>query len=212
MVIIPAYTPHKSNWKVKEEANFTLLLLEPGYLAQMAYESVNSDRVELLPTFAKHDAIIHQIGSLLQAELEAEGANSRLFVDGLTTALSAHLLRQYCTVQQILRDYQGGLPKYKLQQAINYIQAHLAEDISLEAIAAELDMSRYYFCRLFKQSTGISPYQYVIQCRIDRAKALLLQGQQSIADVALQVGFTSQSHFTKHFKRLVGATPKQISK
>ncbi|MER3588991.1 MAG: AraC family transcriptional regulator, partial [Mastigocladus sp. ERB_26_1] len=93
-------------------------------------------------------------------------------------------------------------------QVIAYIQAHLSEDISLEAIATEVGMSRYYFCRLFKQSTGISPHQYVIKCRIDRAKELLLQGQNSIADVAFEVGFTSQSHFTKHFKHLIGMTPK----
>jgi len=208
VAILPAQVPHKSSWA--GESDFTLLMLESSFLAHIAHESVNVDLVELLPTFAKHDPIIHQIGSLLQTELESESTNSRLYVDGLTTALSAHLLSQYCTVQQTLREYQGGLPKYKLQQVIDYIQAHLAEDISLEEISNELSMSRYYFCRLFKQNMGISPYQYVIQCRIDRAKDLLLQGRNSIAEVALLVGFTSQSHFTKHFKRLVGVTPKQL--
>lgn len=207
--IAPAQILHKACWK--GESTFTLLLLEPDFLAQIAHESVNADRVELLPTFAKPDPILHYIGSLLEIELDSDGANSRLYVDGLTTALSAHLLRQYCTVRQPIRDYKNGLPKYNLKQAINYIQAHLAEDISLEMIATELGMSRYYFCRLFKQSTGISPHQYVIKCRIEQAKELLLQGQKSIAEVAFQVGFTSQSHFTKHFKRLVGVTPKQIS-
>ena len=72
-------------------------------------------------------------------------------------------------------------------------------------------MSRFYFCRLFKQSTGITLYQYLIKCRTERAKALLLQGNLSIADVALAVGFSNQSHFTKHFKRLVGVTPKKFS-
>jgi AraC family transcriptional regulator len=72
-------------------------------------------------------------------------------------------------------------------------------------------MSRYYFCQLFKRSTGISPYQYVIKCRIDRAKELLLFRQDcSIADVAFQVGFASQSQFTKHFKKWVETTPKKF--
>ncbi|WP_197036096.1 helix-turn-helix domain-containing protein [Fischerella sp. PCC 9605] len=97
-----------------------------------------------------------------------------------------------------------------MQQAIDYIQAHLAEDISLETIATEVGMSRYYFCRLFKQSTGMSPYQYLLKCRIERAKVLLLQGQQSITDIAIQVGFANQSQFGRHFKRFTGVTPKQF--
>ncbi|MDJ0596910.1 MAG: helix-turn-helix transcriptional regulator [Pleurocapsa sp. MO_226.B13] len=79
------------------------------------------------------------------------------------------------------------------------------------AIATEVNMSRYHFCRLFSKSTGISPHQYLIKSRIERAKELLLQKHQSVADVALQVGFTSQSNFTRHFKRLVGATPRKFS-
>jgi AraC family transcriptional regulator len=210
VVIIPANVLHGAAWHYIAPIPATVLVLDPRYLAHIAYESVNVQKVELLPTWPKYDPIIYQIGSLLQRELKSDGVNCQLYVDGLTTALSAHLLRQYCTIQQTLQNYEGGLPKYKLQRAINYIQAHLTEDISLEDISTELDMSRYYFCRLFKQSTGFSPYQYVIKCRIERSKELLLQGQNSIADVAFQVGFISQSHFSKHFKRMVGVTPKRF--
>jgi AraC family transcriptional regulator len=81
----------------------------------------------------------------------------------------------------------------------------------LDDLAIITGMSRYYFCHLFKRSTGMSPYQYVIKCRIDRAKELLLFRQDcSIADVAFQVGFASQSQFTKHFKKWVGTTPKKF--
>jgi AraC family transcriptional regulator len=171
IAIIPAHVLHKSSWE--GEADFTLLILELGFLTRVAYESIKSDRIELLPTFAKHDPIIYQIGALLQNEIESNAANSQLYVDGLTTALSAHLLHQYCTVQQIIRDYEDGLPKYKLQQAIDYIHAHLAEDISLRAIATELNISQYYFCRLFKQSIGTSPHQYVTLQRIHRCQAVI---------------------------------------
>ena len=79
-------------------------------------------------------------------------------------------------------------------------------------MATEIDMSRFYFCRLFKQSTGITPYQYLITCRVDRAKVLLLQRKLSIGDIALEVGFSNQSNFTKHFKRLVGVTPQKFAR
>ncbi|BAY81725.1 putative transcriptional regulator [Calothrix parasitica NIES-267] len=78
-------------------------------------------------------------------------------------------------------------------------------------MANELGISRYHFCRLFQKSMGISPYQYLIKCRIERAKELLLQPHTSIADVALKVGFSNQSHFSKYFKRVVGMTPKEFS-
>lgn len=104
----------------------------------------------------------------------------------------------------------GGLSKRKLQQAIHYIHQHLSEEVTLEAIATHLNMSHFYFCRMFKQSTGVTPYQYLLRLRIEHAKQLLLQGDLSIVEIALEVGFANQSHLTHHFKRLVGVTPKQF--
>jgi AraC family transcriptional regulator len=124
----------------------------------VAYEAVNADRLELLPIFFQADPVMHHISWLLEREINAEWVTNQIYVDSLTTALSAHLLRQYCTVEQQLKNYENGLSRYKLQQAIDYIQAHLTEDISLDDIAAQVGMSRYYFCHLFKQSTGMSPY------------------------------------------------------
>jgi AraC family transcriptional regulator len=207
--IVPANVTHRCTWNVTAVA--TVIVLDPQYLGHVAYESVQSDRVELLPIFFQSDPVAQQISGLLEREINAEWSTSQIYVDSLTTALSAHLLRQYCTVEQVLKNYEGGLSQYKLKQSIDYIQAHLTEDISLDDIAAQVGMSRYYFCQLFKRSTGMSPYQYVIKCRIDRAKELLLFRQDcSIADVAFQVGFASQSQFTKHFKKWVGTTPKKF--
>jgi AraC family transcriptional regulator len=207
--IIPANVTHRCTWNITAAA--TVLVLDPQYLANVAHESVKADRVELLPHFFQFDPVLQQIGGLLAREMQSDVSNCSIYVDSLTTALSAHLLRQYCTVEQKIKDYENGLSQYKLKQSIDYIQAHLTEDISLDDIAAQVGMSRYYFCQLFKRSTGMSPYQYVIKCRIDRAKELLLFRQDcSIADVAFQVGFASQSQFTKHFKKWVGTTPKKF--
>jgi AraC family transcriptional regulator len=207
--IIPANVTHRCAWNITAAA--TVLVLEPQYLAHVAYESVKADRVELLPRFFQFDPVLQQIGGLLAKELKSDVLNSQIYVDGLTTALSAHLLRQYCTIEQRIKDYEDGLSKRKLKQAIDYIQVHLAENLFLDDLAVQAGMSRYYFCHLFKRSTGMSPYQYVIKCRIDRAKELLLFRQDcSIADVAFQVGFASQSQFTKHFKKWVGTTPKKF--
>jgi AraC family transcriptional regulator len=206
MVVVPATVQHQANWS--EENTFTLLFLEPAHLTQVAHESIDLDRVELIPQFARLDPLIHQIGVSLSAELESPGLSDRLFVDALTTALSIHILRSYASRPQPLHEYTGGLSQRKLQQAIDYINTYLGEDLSLEAIAQTLGMSQYYFARLFKQSMGIAPYQYVIRQRVERAKQLLKQPELSISDIALQCGFASQGHLNLHFKRIVGATPR----
>jgi len=102
------------------------------------------------------------------------------------------------------------LPKYKLQRVIEFIIDNLADNLLLGSMAQQVSISQYHFARLFKQSTGLSPYQYVIHCRIERAKILLLQSQLKISEIASQVGFADQSQFTRHFKRLLGVTPKEI--
>jgi AraC family transcriptional regulator len=210
VAIIPAGTPHKMVWD--KEGECTLLIIDPALVKRVAYESVDRDRIELIPRFDKPDPLIYQIASALKNILQANPLDSKLYAESMTTALVAHLLQHYSAEKPAIEDFRGGIPKYKLQQAIDYIVAHLAEDISLEAIASVVSMSQYHFARLFKQATGFSPYQYALKCRVDRAKELLLQGKLSITDVALEVGFSSQSHFTQSFKKMLGMTPKQLIK
>jgi len=204
--IIPANATHFTTWD--SEVEFMLLNLETGYLAQIAHETVDSDRVELIPQFATLEPTISGIGFALKTELETGGAGGKLYAESATTLLATHLLQHYCTRSQTLPHYAGGLPKYKLREAIAYIQDHLGGEITLEAIATHLNMSQYYFCHLFKQSMGVSPYQYVLQQRINKAKQLLKQRQLAITDVALECGFANQTHFTKYFRKLTGFTPR----
>ncbi|MBF2028721.1 MAG: helix-turn-helix transcriptional regulator [Oscillatoriales cyanobacterium C42_A2020_001] len=210
IVIVPATVLHQANWN--QESPFSLLFVEPDYLIQVARESVTTDRVQLTAQFAMHDPLIHQIGRSLTAELETNQLHSRLFVDSLTTALSIHLLRDYSDWQQPLREDTNGLPQRKLQQAIAYINENLVADLTIREIADELEMSQYYFSRLFKQSTGVSPYQYVMQQRIERAKYLLRTTSLSVAAIALQTGFSNQNQLTIQFRKFTGTTPSGYRK
>lgn len=206
VAIVPVNVPHKNSWD--REIDFTLLTLEPAYIAHIAHESIDAEKVEIVPHFAHPSPLLAQIGLAIKTELEKDSLGSRVYVESLATALSAHLLRHYSVQKHTLREYTDGLPKYKLQHAIEYINDHLKEDLSLVAIADHVGMSHYYFARLFKQSTGLAPHRYVIQCRVELALQFLRDKERSISDIALECGFANQSHLAKHFREFTGVTPK----
>jgi AraC family transcriptional regulator len=211
--LIPADLPHRiSSTRTVGEIEWVHCYLDPAFVANIAYESVNSDRVELLLTLKKADFLLHQIGLALKYSLEENGLGNPLYADSMATAMAAHLLRHYSTHNHRFREYEDGLSKEKLKQAVDYIQAHLCEDLSLGAIAERLGMSQYYFCHLFKRSTGMSPHQYLIQQRLERAKNLLKRSEQTIVSVASECGFANQSHFAKYFRQYTGMTPRQFRK
>lgn len=208
VTIAPMQIHRQYRWE--EEIELIQLSLEPALVSNAAPELVNPDRVELVPQSYVNDPLLYELCLTLKAELQQLGSESKFYADSATTFLAVHLLRHYTTRKLKQEAYQGGLSQQQLQVVIDYIQGYLAEEIRLDEIARHLDLSRYYFCRLFKQSMGISPYQYVIQCRVERAKQLLKEENLTLGEIALTCGFAHQSHFHRHFKRLTGMTPKKF--
>lgn len=208
--LCPMHTSQAIRWD--KDAKILLLNLEHQLLTRNALELLDTDQYEMLPHLITQDVLIHQIALGLETQLKTNGSDSRLYAESAATFLAVHLLQNYSTRKSSVCEYAGGLPLQKLKQVIDYIQDNLAQEISLDAIANYLGISRYYFCRLFKQSTGLSPHQYVIQQRVEQSKQLLLQGEMSIADIAQACGFAHQSHLNRHFKRLTGITPRTLLK
>jgi AraC-like DNA-binding protein len=103
----------------------------------------------------------------------------------------------------------GGLPAYKLRRATQFIEAHIDQPIRLEAVAAAVDVSPFHFHRQFKRSTGSTPHQYIVQLRMERAKALLCESELPLVEVAARVGFADQSHFSSIFRRMTSMTPRR---
>jgi AraC family transcriptional regulator len=210
IAIIPAMVLHRVNWD--RDSSFSLLFLEPDYLIQVARELTVGNRIELIPHHAMSDPLIDRIARSLIAELESHQLGSRLFVDSLAMTLAIHLLRNYADLPQPLQEATGGLPQRKLQQAIDYINDRLANELTIAAIADELQMSQYYFSRLFKRSTGLSPYQYITQQRIERATFLLRTTSLSVAAIADRVGFSNQNQLAIQFRKFVDTTPTKYRK
>ncbi len=186
------------------------LSLEPKLITQAAYELIEPDYVQLSYHFQATDPVIYHLGIALKQALENEEQDSKFYAESMANFLVVHLLKNYTTLSFKPKENTGGLSRSHLKQSIDYIDAHLREEISLEEIANYIGLSRYYFCRLFKKSIGITPYQYIIRCRVEQAKKLLKKRNLSLSEVALTCGFSHQSHLHRHFKRLTGVTPKQF--
>lgn len=188
------------------------IYLQPELVKQVAEASeIDPQKLDLISRFGKQDLHLQNIAMLLLNELRSDGLMEQLYVELLTQALVIYLLRHYSGAPpKIITSIDRKLTPAQMQQALNYIHAHLDQDLSLFQIAEVINISPTYFASLFKRTIGISPHQYVIQQRVEQAKLLLkLKTDLSITDIALQVGFSSQSHLTQQFKRLTGITPKQ---
>jgi AraC-like DNA-binding protein len=102
----------------------------------------------------------------------------------------------------------GGLTAYKLRQVVEFIQAHIDEPINLRQLASVVSLSPFHFHREFKRSTGLTPGKYIFELRIKQAKVLLCESDLPLAQVAVQVGFADQSHFTVAFRKATSMTPR----
>jgi AraC family transcriptional regulator len=205
--ITPAEMPFFARWQGDD--HYLQIRIAARFIQQVAREALdmNPDRLELLPEFQTRDPQIESIGLLLLAELKQKKSGSRLYIESLANVLSVHLLRKYTATKSQFSIYKGGLPEHQLLQVLDYINEHLDQDIKLADLAQLLDMSQFHFSHMFKQAIGTSPYQYLLQQRVERAKQLLRQTDQPIMDIAFRCGFNSHSHLSKQFRQLTGVTP-----
>jgi AraC family transcriptional regulator len=209
LAIIPAGVAHRCNWNTTAE--FAVLAIEPKLIRQVGQDLVDCDRLELIPQYMNEsDELIQGILATLQDELKLGMIGGNLLIDSLQTTLAIHLLRKYCATKPKLSSYEDGLSKSKLEEITKYINEHLDCNLKVIELAAIAQISPYHFIRLFKNSLGKTPHQYILQCRINRGKYLLQQTQLSTEEIAASLGFCDRSHFAKYLKRFTGLTPKQL--
>jgi AraC family transcriptional regulator len=130
-----------------------------------------------------------------------------LFVDGIEQALAAILVRYDGVTRRARQIYKGGLAPYRMKRVTEFIHAHIEKEITLNELARDVGLSPSHFCSLFHKTSGKTPHQFVLHCRIQHAKGLLAKPNHSILDVALASGFRTHQHFSRIFRRQVGIPP-----
>jgi AraC-like DNA-binding protein len=167
------------------------LYVYPVLIVHAPYKSLRVEHVKLHLHLHTGDPLLRHVILVLQAVLDSVDMASRLYAEAITNALAVHLLRRYAAHRLPPEVCPGGLPKPKLQRVIEYIEAHLEQELLLTEIASVVQMSPDHFARLFRRATGRTPHH-----------------DWPIIDISRRVGFTDQSYFTAVFRKNVATTPK----
>ena len=192
------------------QADFVALWLAPALLRETAAAAgeIHPERVKILDSFGTRDPQIERLALSLLSELEGEEFGGRLYAELQANALAVHLLRRYSTADVAVRPAATALPSFKLRRATEYMNDNLGRNVALSEIAGELAMSPYHFARVFKQSTGIAPHQFLMERRVECAKSLLRETDLSITEIAHRIGCSNPSHFSRLFHRATTMTPR----
>lgn len=166
--------------------------------------SVDANRVPGIRAALCNDAYSAFLGA------KAEGMNVLvLAVHSIEPQQADEIVDSYLNATLAPVEVVGGLPPRRLQRVLSHVRENIGQELAVHELAQVVSMSQYYFSKLFKTSTGITPHQYVMRQRVERAQELLRESQLALVEIASQVGFETQSHFTSVFRRLVGITPKR---
>jgi AraC family transcriptional regulator len=185
------------------------------YLRQSIYEAALGEmygcdgaNAEVVPRFALMDPLLEQLANAVCSLLRGGAAGDELYVDSLAQMIAAHLARNHSSrSRRVHTPAADQISGWRMRRLAEFIEENLASDLTLQALAEQIQLSPIYLIRTFKAAVGVSPHQYVLQRRLERAKALLQSTDLPLAEVALRSGFYSQSHLSNWFRRSVGVSP-----
>lgn len=200
--------PFADDYRADIETGFEFLLLEVSQAAlhRTCAESGVSLADGLSTTPGASDPVLAHLGRALLPALANPSTASALFVEQVVCAMETHLVARYHGAA-VRTAAGGGLSEQQLRHAQELLVAGMDGTVLIGDIAAACNVSRSYFIRAFRQATGATPYQWLLARRVEQARALLVRSGLTLADVAIQCGFSDQSHMTRTFVRLTGSTP-----
>lgn len=205
MWLIPPFIPHSAVFP----GVHGVVALSIGSLAMERHVGplMHGGRIELAPQYGLKDSPLeHMVRALVGVAEEGPQADP-LITELLLNATCLRLAKRYAVSKLNLAPRTGGLPPMRLKRVLSYIEANLDRVITLSELSGVAEMSLYYFATLFKQSTNLSPHQYVLRRRIERAKQLLRETKAGVLELSLSLGFEQPNNFARTFRRLTGTSP-----
>ncbi|WP_426399923.1 helix-turn-helix domain-containing protein [Ralstonia sp. R-29] len=207
--VIPAGLP--GMWTDDADCRILRIAISDGLVLRIG-EQIGLRTAHITPRLQWRDTRVQHLAAALGAELEAEDTSDALYAESLCTALVVRLLNSSRDVVSGGANSARTLAPRVAARVIDYIEAHLHQRLTLAEVAAQAGLSVPHFNVLFRATLGVPVHRYVVQRRVERAKALLLEGRRSASQIALDVGFAHQSHMTQWMQRLLGVTPRDITR
>jgi AraC family transcriptional regulator len=191
---------------MRNEAKFAIVILQRHAVERIGQES-GFITPELQPRETIDDQTMRRLVEILLREKHEGFQNGSLFMDSVGTALASHLLHRYSIDPVSRRRTIGGMAPSVLRRCMALMDAHIERDLRLGDLASEAGMSSSHFIRSFRESTGRTPYQFLLQQRVKRAQELMRDPRISLTEVALASGFADQHHLARVFRRITSMTP-----
>jgi AraC family transcriptional regulator len=199
-------------WLFESGADALLLRLAPGLFEEAADAMYSRPaRLELRPEICVRDPHIEHIGWMLKDERLTGHPRGMLWLESAAYAIALRLVRRSHNSSGLPRLLERGMPKWRLRRVCDYVEANLAQDLSLRELAAVAGFSVPHFKVLFRHSIGIPVHRYVVERRVERARQFISRGDLPMSNIALDVGFSHQSHMIRCVQRVLGITPAQIA-
>lgn len=197
--------PHRGgiddNWEV------VVMLLDPQLMAEAADELFLRDRFEIMPFNMVRSRTVEQLNEAARGEFQSPHGPSLLYLESISHVMSGYILRHHA-VTFAKRTIRGTFSSSQLLRLEKFIDERLGAEFGIHDLAALMRLGPQRFTERFRRTTGMSPWQYVQARRVNRAQVLLAHRKTPLAEIALDLGFSSQSHFTNVFHRAVGVTPR----
>jgi AraC family transcriptional regulator len=193
--------------EMRNPTNVALVLLQNEILEQALHNNNRQPRIELQERHGLQDHNMRHLMEILLYEKRQDFPSGAFFLDSIAAALASHLIHYYSAGVPLITKFVAGMAPSTLRRCIALIEARLEEDLRLSELACEAGLSTSHFIRSFRQSTGKTPYQFLLDWRVQRAQTLLRDPRASLSEIARSTGFADQHHLARVFRRITGITP-----
>jgi len=210
MMLTAPGTRDRAHWHQPSER--IVLSLDESYLLRAVEELGKNRHLRFENQWVFEDRQLALILSEFRREMESKWEMGFLYSEHLGMSLVIALIRKYSQDMDIPPVARGGISRVRLQRVLDYIEANSHLEIGLDDLAGVANMSRFHFVRLFRGATGVTPYRYLIDRRLQVAKTLLRLDTRNVSEIALEAGFQNTRSFARVFRRFVGVSPSEYKR